>query len=86
MLPTSCACVGSAAFADAQDTAEKLFSGWAFVDVEAIAHHGGQWWCSSSQGDPTERLYHYDGAYLMRSGEELVPMSENKAAPHFAEG
>src|SRR5262249_21149858 len=30
--------------------------------------------------------YHLDGAYLMRSGEELVPMSEDRLRVIFTEG
>lgn len=34
----------------------------------------------------SEYQYHLDGAYLMRSGEELVPMSEDRLRGIFAEG
>ncbi|MDY0014135.1 MAG: FRG domain-containing protein [Rhodocyclaceae bacterium] len=36
--------------------------------------------------DWTYSPYHYEGAYLMRSGEELVPMSEDQLRKIFAEG
>ena len=79
--------VGSAAFADTQDTAEKLFQRLGFrVDVEAIAHPDGRVVVFIIPGRPKGTAYHYDGAYLMRSGEELVPMSEDQLRRIFAEG
>ena len=35
---------------------------------------------------PRGTAYHLNGAYLMRSGEELVPMSEDRLRKIFAEG
>ena len=79
--------VGSAAFADTQDTAEKLFQRLGFrVDVEAVAHPDGRVVVCIIPGRPKGTAYHYDGAYLMRSGEELVPMSEDQLRRIFAEG
>jgi len=79
--------VGSAAFADTQDIAEKLFSWLGFrVDVEAVAHPQGRVVVFSIPGRPKGTAYHHDGAYLMRSGEELVPMSEDQLRKIFAEG
>ena len=81
------AVVGSAAFADPQDIAEKLFSWLGFrVDVEAVAHLQGRVVVFSIPGRPKGTAYHQDGAYLMRSGEELVPMSEDQLRKIFAEG
>ena len=40
----------------------------------------------SIPGRPRGTAYHHDGAYLMRSGEELVPMSEDQLRKIFAEG
>ena len=79
--------VGSAAFADTQGTAEKLFQRLGFrVDVEAVAHPDGRVVVCIIPGRPKGTAYHYDGAYLMRSGEELVPMSEDQLRRIFAEG
>ena len=79
--------VGSAAFADTQGTAEKLFQWLGFrVDVEAVAHPDGRVVVCIIPGRPKGTAYHYDGAYLMRSGEELVPMSEDQLRRIFAEG
>ena len=79
--------VGSQAFADTQDIAEKLFNWLGFrVDVEAIEHPQGRVVTFSIPGRPRGTAYHHDGAYLMRSGEELVPMSEDQLRKIFAEG
>ncbi len=79
--------VGSEAFTDTQDIAEKLFQWLGFrVDVEAVAHPDGRVVVFIIPGRPKGTAYHYDGAYLMRSGEELVPMSEDQLRRIFAEG
>ena len=41
---------------------------------------------SSTFPRPRGTAYHHEGAYLMRSGEELVPMSEDQLRRIFAEG
>ncbi len=79
--------VGTAAFADTQEIAERLFHWVGFrVDVEAVAHPQGRVVVFSVPGRPKGTAYHHDGAYLMRSGEELVPMSEDQLRKIFAEG
>lgn len=79
--------VGSSAFADTQEIAEKLFQWLGFrVDVEAVTHRDGRIVVFSIPGRPRGTAYHHDGAYLMRSGEELVPMSEDQLRRIFAEG
>jgi predicted HTH transcriptional regulator len=81
------AVVGSQAFPDPQDTAEKLFHWVGFrVDVEVTAHPDGRVVVFSIPARPKGTAYHYDGAYLMRSGEELVPMSEDQLRKIFGEG
>lgn len=79
--------VGSQAFADTQSIAEKLFQWLGFrVDVEAVAHPEGRVVVFSIPARPKGTAYHHEGAYLMRSGEELVPMSEDQLRKIFAEG
>ncbi len=81
------AVVGSQAFPNLLDIAEKLFHWVGFrVDVEAVAHPDGRVVVFSMPGRPRGTAYHYEGAYLMRSGEELVPMSEDQLRKIFAEG
>lgn len=81
------AVVGSQAFPNTQDIAEKLFHWVGFrVDVEAVGHPQGRVVVFSIPGRPKGTAYHYEGAYLMRSGEELVPMSEDQLRKIFAEG
>jgi predicted HTH transcriptional regulator len=81
------AVVGSQAFVDTQGIAEKLFQWLGFrVDVETIEHPAGRVVVFIIPGRPKGTAYHYDGAYLMRSGEELVPMSEDQLRRIFAEG
>lgn len=79
--------VGSAAFANTQDLAEKLFSWLGFrVEVESVDHPQGRVVVCSIPGRPKGTAYHHEGAYLMRSGEELVPMSEDQLRRIFGEG
>lgn len=79
--------VGSQAFPVPQEIAEKLFHWVGFrVDVEAVVHPDGRVLVFSIPGRPKGTAYHYDGAYLMRSGEELVPMSEDQLRKIFGEG
>lgn len=81
------AVVGSQAFPDTQDIAEKLFHWVGFrVDVEAVEHPDGRVVVFSIPARPKGAAYHHDGAYLMRSGEALVPMSEDQLRKIFAEG
>lgn len=81
------AVVGSQAFPDTQDITEKLFHWVGFrVDVEAVAHPDGRIVAFSIPAPPKGTTYHHDGAYLMRSGEELVPMSEDQLRKIFGEG
>ena len=79
--------VGSRAFIDKQDIAEKLFQWLGFrVDVQEVKHPDGRVLVFIIPGRPRGTAYHYEGAYLMRSGEELVPMSEDQLRRIFSEG
>jgi ATP-dependent DNA helicase RecG len=79
--------VGSIAVNDPVGMAEKLFEALGFrVDVEAVAHPSGRVVVFHIPGRPRGTAYHLEGAYLMRSGEELVPMSEDQLRRIFAEG
>jgi len=79
--------VGSSAFTDTQAIAEKLFQWLGFrVDVEAVDHPNGRVVAFIIPGRPRGTAYHVEGAYLMRSGAALVPMSEDQLRRIFAEG
>jgi len=79
--------VGTQAFLDTVDAAEKLFHAVGFrVDIEAVAHPDGRVLAFHIPPRPRGTAYHHDGKYLMRAGEALVPMSEDHLRRIFAEG
>lgn len=79
--------VGTAAFNNPVEMAEKLFEAIGFrVDIEEVAHPHGRVLVFHIPSRPRGTAYHLEGAYLMRSGEELVPMSEDQLRRIFAEG
>ncbi|MBF0471413.1 MAG: putative DNA binding domain-containing protein [Gammaproteobacteria bacterium] len=81
------AVVGSTAFADVVATASKIFQAVGFrVDVEEVCHPDGRVVVFQIPSRPRGTAYHYEGSYLMRSGEELVPMSEDQLRKIFSEG
>jgi predicted HTH transcriptional regulator len=81
------AVVGTRAFNDPIAMAEKLFQAVGFrVDIEPVEHPDGRVLVFHIPSRPRGTAYHLDGAYLMRAGEELVPMSEDQLRRIFAEG
>lgn len=79
--------VGTSAVNNPVDMAEKLFATLGFrVDVEAVQHPEGRVIVFHIPSRPRGTTYHLRGTYLMRSGEELVPMSEDQLRRIFAEG
>jgi ATP-dependent DNA helicase RecG len=79
--------VGTTAFSNPVDMAAKLFKAVGFrVDIEEVPHPDGRVVVFHIPSRPRGTAYHLDGAYLMRSGEELVPMSEDQLRRIFAEG
>lgn len=79
--------VGTAAFSNPVEMAEKLFEAVGFrVDIEEVAHPDGRVLVFRIPSRPRGTAYHLDGAYLMRAGEGLVPMSEDQLRRIFAEG
>jgi predicted HTH transcriptional regulator len=79
--------VGTQAFADPVAMADKLFQAVGFrVDIEEVAHPDGRVLVFHVPARPRGTAYHLDGKYLMRSGEALVPMSEDQLRRIFAEG
>lgn len=79
--------VGTKAFDNPIEMASKIFQAIGFrVDIEEVKHPDGRVLVFIIPPRPRGTAYHYDGAYLMRSGEELVPMSEDQLRRIFAEG
>ncbi len=79
--------VGTQACSDLTGQAQKLFETLGFrVDVEEVKHPDGRVVVLEIPSRPRGTAYHLDGAYLMRSGEALVPMSEDQLRRVFAEG
>jgi ATP-dependent DNA helicase RecG len=81
------AVVGSSACSNTVGMARQLFEWLGFrVDVESVAHPDGRVVVFHIPSRPRGTAYHYDGKYLMRAGEALVPMSEDHLRRIFAEG
>ncbi len=79
--------VGSQAFNDPVAMTAKLFNAVGFrVDIEEVQHPDGRVVVFHIPSRSKGTAYHYEGSYLMRSGEELVPMSEDQLRKIFAEG
>jgi ATP-dependent DNA helicase RecG len=79
--------VGSAACNDPMGMASKLFEHLGFrVDVEDVAHPDGRVVVFHIPNRPRGTAYAFEGAYLCRIGEELMPMSEDRLRVIFAEG
>ena len=79
--------VGTAAFHDPVEMAAKMFHTLGFrVEIEEVMHPDGRVLVFQIPGRPLGTIYDFEGAYLMRAGEELVPMSEDRLRGIFAEG
>jgi len=79
--------VGTKAFNNPVAMCEKLFAIVGFrVNIEEVAHPDGRVLVFHIPSRPRGSAYHLDGAYLMRSGESVVPMSEDQLRRIFAEG
>ena len=79
--------MGSNAYPDTVATTERIFQKIGFrVDVEAVGHPEGRVLVFEIPPRPRGTAYNFQGAYLMRSGASLVPMSEDRLRAIFAEG
>ncbi len=79
--------VGTSAFSNPVEMAARLFQAVGFrVDIEEVLHPDGRVLVFHIPSRPRGTAYHLDGAYLMRAGEELLPMSEDQLRRIFAEG
>jgi predicted HTH transcriptional regulator len=79
--------VGTHAFRDPQKMEEKVFSNVGFrVNMEEVTHPDGRILVCHIPSRPRGTAYHRNGAYLMRCGECLMPMSEDQLRQIFSEG
>lgn len=79
--------VGTSAFTNPIAIAERIFQKVGFrVDVWEVGHPAGRVLVFSIPSRLKGTSYHLEGKYLMRSGECLVPMSEDQLRKIFAEG
>lgn len=79
--------IGTHAFSDPVEMARKVFEHIGFrVDIEAVMHPHGRVVVFHIPGRPRGTAYRLKGLYLMRSGDALVPMSEDRLRSIFAEG
>lgn len=79
--------VGTKAFLSPIAIAERIFQAVGFrVDIDEVSHPAGRVLVFSVPSRLKGTAYHLDGKYLMRSGESLVPMSEDQLRKIFAEG
>ena len=68
--------VGTNAFPNIEKTKEQLLNKLHFrVNVEEVKHPDGRVVVFHIPSRPIGHPYHLDGAYFMRSGESLVPMT-----------
>lgn len=79
--------VGSAAFENSVKTVEQVQTKVGFyVEIEAVAHPSGRVVVVTIPGRPRGTAYNLGGRYLMRCGESLVSMSEDRLRGIFDEG
>jgi predicted HTH transcriptional regulator len=79
--------VGTAAFNDPVAMAARMFQALGFrVEIEEVLHPDGRVLVFHIPGRPRGTVYDFEGAYLMRAGQELVPMSEDRLRAIFCRG
>jgi ATP-dependent DNA helicase RecG len=79
--------VGTGAYPNPRDIQSKIFDKLHFrVDVEDLVHPDGRVLIFYIPSRPAGTAYNCEGAYLMRSTEDTVPMSEDRLRRIFEEG
>jgi ATP-dependent DNA helicase RecG len=79
--------VGTQAFQNRGDITARILEALRLrVDVQELQHPDGRVLVFSIPPRPAATPLHHEGAYLMRAGEELVPMSPDQLKRIFAEG
>jgi ATP-dependent DNA helicase RecG len=79
--------IGSQAFLNTADAQSRIFDKLRFrVEVEQFDHPDGRVLIFHVPSRPAGTAYHLEGAYLMRSAEDTMPMSEDRLRQIFDEG
>lgn len=79
--------VGTGAFNDLVDLRSKLLTWLRFrVEVDELQHADGRVLVFRIPSRPQGSAYALEGAYYMRAGEELLPMTPDRLRVIFAEG
>ncbi len=79
--------VGTAAYRDLTDLRSKIPKWVGFrVEVEELVHPDGRVLVFHIPGRPKGTAFELDGAYYMRAGHELVPMTADRLKVIFSEG
>jgi len=79
--------VGSLAFPELGKIKSRILEALRLrIDAWEIPHPNGRVVVFDVPPRPSGHPYHYEGAYLMRSGEELVPMTPDQLRRIFDEG
>ncbi len=79
--------VGTAAFQNPVETAERLYQALHFrVDIETVVHPDGRVLVFTIPGRPQGTAYSFEGSYLMRVGQAQVGMSDDRLRAIFDEG
>lgn len=78
--------VGSQAFLNPQKISSQILEKLRFrVDVEGLSHPDGRVVIFHIPPRPAGTAYQFEGAYLMRSGDDLLPMTEDRLRQIFNE-
>lgn len=78
--------VGTSTFQNPIKTTERLYQLLGFrVDIEELIYPNGRVVIFHIPERPSGSVYNYRGQYLMRSGSQLVPMSEDQLRGIFSE-
>ena len=79
--------IGSTAFPNPAKTEAQLFEILRFrITVDEVIHPDGRVVVFSVPSRPVGSVYSFKGQYLMRAGDSLVPMSEDRLRQIFNEG
>jgi ATP-dependent DNA helicase RecG len=79
--------IGTQAFRNPNDVQSRILDKLEFrVSVEEVAHPDGRLVIFHIPRRPTGTAYQIEGAYLMRCGEDTVPMTEDRLRAIFDEG